>query len=172
MANPNNPHGLLWLGICFGGGQGHLGHLSKAASFASAIFRGDAVYRVAGGNLQNDITPGTTLLTGVTLNYGAASTLTDHAVMESPDAIYECQTLATMAAASMGKNANLSTSVAGNAVTKMSGMTIDDGTVATTATLDLHLIQSYQTLDNAYGAYARIEVMINKSRLSWGVAGV
>lgn len=171
MANNNNPHGLLPLGTGLSGGCLILEQYPKLAAYASAIFRYDAVNRVNGGNLQTGGVPGTTLYSGVAMDYSAASTAFNHTVIISPDAVFECQAAGTLNFAQMGQNANLLLN-AGSAISKLSGHAIDDTTVAVTATLDLHLLKAYATLDNAYGQYARIEVVFNKSRLANAVAGV
>jgi hypothetical protein len=173
MANANNPHGLLWLGVNLAGGACRLQDYSKVVGYGTAIFRGDVVNRVAGGAIQANITPGTTLITGVSLNYGAASTATTHTVIDTPDAIYEAQSGATgVVTANLGLNANLIISGAGSATTKMSGHLIDESTVAVTATLDLHLLKFYSDSLNVSGPYSRVEVVINKSRLANVAAGV
>jgi hypothetical protein len=173
MANINNPHGLMPLGTSLSGGPQAIQILQKVASNANAIYRYDPVARQADGSIGADsITPGTTLYSGVSLNYGAASTLTDQAVVISPDAIYEVQCDSTaIAAGDMGANANL-TLGAGSATTKMSGAVINGGSIATTSTLDLHLLGLFNIVGNAFGAYARIEVVFNKHRMAPGVAGV
>ncbi len=171
MANNNNPHGLQPLGTGLSGGPLILEAYNALAAYATAIFRYDAVNRVSGGGLQAGGVPGTVLYSGVSMEYGAASVLTTHNVIISPDALYECQAVTALTAAQMGLNANLILN-AGSITTKLSGHCIDDSTAAITGTLDLHLLKAYATLDNAYGAFARVEVVFNKSRLAALTAGV
>ena len=174
MANRDNPHGLRPLGRTLGGGCPFLVQFSKAVGYGTAIFRHDAVARAADGSIDKAITPGTTLYSGVALDYGAANTATDHLVIIDPTALYEAQDnddTDGIAAADLGLNANLELN-AGNATTKQSGHEIDESTVATTATLDVKLLALYNSADNEHGAWARIEIMFNKHRMNPAVAGV
>ena len=173
MANLNNPHGLRPLGINLAGGAPYFEQLSKLASYATAIFQYDAVNRVSGGAIQASATPGTTTYTGVAMNYGAASTATDHLVCTDPTALYEAQEdgSAGIAAADLGLNANL-VLTAGNTLTKISKHQIAGSTKAVTSTLDVHLLSLLAVPDNAFGNNARIEFVFNKHRYAPGVAGV
>ena len=177
MANNNNPHGFRPLGWCLGGGPPFIQSLQKAASYGTAIYPFDLVERATGGTIDTTITPGTTLMSGVALDYGALSTLTNHLVIVSADAILEAQddnhsADGGIVAANMGQNANCIVSVAGSLTLKQSGHQINSATVQTTSTLDLKLLQLLNVPDNAFGANARIEVIINKHRMNPGVAGV
>lgn len=162
------------LGLTIGGGAPFIDEFQKAASYATALFRYDAVNRVADNTIDTSATPGTTLYSGVVLDRGAASTATTHHVIVSPDALFEsqCSGATGLLAADMGLNANLILSGGGNAVTGQSGHQIDTTTLAATATLDMHLLGLFNVGDNAFGPYARIEVMFNKHRMAPGVAGV
>jgi hypothetical protein len=136
-----------------------------------AIFIWDAVNRVSGGALEVSITPGTTLISGVSMDYGALSTATDHIVMISPTAVYEAQDNAAtdgLVAANMGLNANLQLN-AGSAASHISGHEINETGIDVTATLDVHLLRLHPSPDNAYGANARIEIIINMHRMQRGV---
>lgn len=175
MANQNNPHGLRPLGISLSGGPSFIQTLIKAAANATAIFRQDVVARQSGGFIGADsITPGTTLLTGVTLDAGAALTQTSHLVVTSPDALYEAQSDgAGIVAANLGLNANLTYAAGATIGPKISGTVISTASAAVTSTLDVHLIQLYNdAVNNAFGLYSRIEVVINKQRYNGGTAGV
>lgn len=175
MSNANNPHGFRPLGFCLGGGPPVLQSFAKAVGYATAIFPFDLVQRAADGSIDTSITPGTTLISGVALDFGAASTATNHMVIISPDAMFEAQDNAGGAgilAVDLQLNANCIVSVAGNATSKLSGHQIADSTKATTSTLDLHLLQLLNVPENAFGPNARIEVVINKHRMNPGVAGV
>ena len=115
MANPNYPHGLRPLMTNIMGGAVSTVQFTKAASDATAIYRQDLVARQTGGNIGADsITAGTTLISGVSLDYGAASTLTNHLVVVDPGCLFEAQSdlsasggTASLAAAQMGQNAKL-----------------------------------------------------------------
>ncbi len=177
MANIDNPHGFRPLGICLSGGQPFIQSLAKAVGLGTAIYPYDLVARLADGSITSataSITPGTTLLSGVALDYGALSTATNHLVVASPDAIFEAQDNggAGILAADLGLNANCIVSVAGTLALKKSGHQIATSTADVTATLDLHLLKLLAVPDNAHGANARIEVVINKHRMNPGVVGV
>lgn len=171
MANIDAPHGLRPLGVTLSGGCPVLSTFSKAAGYGTAIFRGDAVNRVASGSIEASATPGTTLYSGVSLNYGAASTATEHTVITSPDAIFEAQADGSLAEADMGLNANLVLN-AGSALTRQSGHEIAAASAAVTATLDVKLLRKLAVPNNEYGANVRIEIAFNKHRLNPAVAGV
>jgi hypothetical protein len=178
VSNVNNPHGFRPLGFCFGGGPPFVETMSKAVGLATAIYPWDLVARLADGSITSatgSITPGTTLISGVAVDYGAASLATDHLVMTDPNAMFEAQDNAGGAgllAVDMGLNANVIVSVAGTLASKKSGHQIADSTKDVTATLDLHLLRLLNIPENAFGPNARIEVIINKHRMNPGVVGV
>jgi hypothetical protein len=179
MANVDFPHGLRPLGICLSGSPAVLlQELAKAVGLATAICVFDAVARLADGSISSraaDITPGTTLYSGVALNYGAASLATNHTVIVSPDAIFEAQgddgAAGTLDAADMGLNCNLLLT-AGDTTTKLSKHEIDASEKDVTNSLDVKLLGLLNVPDNAYGAQARIEIAFNKHRMAPGVAGL
>lgn len=120
-------------------------------------------------------TPGTTLWQGVSLNYGAASTLTAHYVADEPDLIMiaQCDGSTSISTAShVGKNANISQSTAGSTTTKQSGLQVSSSSIATTSTLDLRIYKVSGLNSNAEGANAIVEVLINKHELGQQTAGV
>jgi hypothetical protein len=176
MANVDFPHGIRPLGISLSGSPlMFYQSMKKVATYGTAIFVYDAVNRVADASIEASATPGTTLYSGVAMNYGAASTLTTHSVLVTPSAIYEAQGdtggSATLDEADMGLNANLILT-AGNATTHQSKHQIDASTKNTTYSLDVKLLQLLNVPDNAYGAQARIEIVFNAHRMSPAVAGV
>ncbi len=156
------------------GGQCQVREYTKDVSQATAIFIHDLVTREADGNIAPGGTPGTTLILGASLNHGAALTLSTHLVIISPGAIYEAQDnndTDGVAAADLGQNSNVEYNT-GGALTLLSGHEIDESSLNTTSTLDLKLLGLLTVPDNAHGANARIEVMINKHQLGQGVAGI
>lgn len=170
MANVDNPHGLLPV-YSMGGGPLQLEELSKAATYAVALYPGDAVARVADNTLQIPATPGTTRITGVNLGWGAASKATTHLVVVDPLQVFEAQADGSLLEADMGLNANLLYG-AGDATTLKSGHEINSATEDVTATLDVHLLKKLDLPDNAYGDYVRLEVLINKHRMASDAVGV
>jgi hypothetical protein len=156
------------------GGHPSVGYYQKDASESTAFYVGDVVNREADQYLADGGTPGTTTYQGVNLVFGAASTLTDHLVMDSPDALFEAQdddATTGLVLADMGLNANLIFG-AGSAYTQLSGHEIDQDTKNTTNTLDVHLLRILDAPDNAAGSHCRVEIVFNKHRLLPGVAGV
>lgn len=173
MANKNNPHGLRPLGVCQSGGAPVIEPFSKLAAYATAIFRNDAVNRAADSGIQTGGTPGTTLYSGVSLQYSPASTADTVLVMTSPDAIFEAQVNGSLVEADLGLNANLLLT-AGSALTKLSKHEINATGVATTGTLDVHLLRRHAVpvSQNDFGTNVRLEIVFNKHRMNPGVAGV
>ena len=178
MANVDYPHGLRPLGITLSGSPAVLFQtMKKIATLDTAIGVYDAVARLADGSISSkdaDITQGgTTLYSGVAMNYGAASALTSHSVLVTPDAIFESQgddgAAGTLDEADMGLNANL-------VLTAATGMQslheIDSSSKAVTQGLDVKLLQLLNVPSNAYGAQARIEIVFNQHRMSANVAGL
>src|ERR1041385_7613372 len=87
MANTDNPHGLMCVGTP--GRFGLIQLMSKVVGYGTAFYPGDVVSRVADGSLEIITTPGTTLITGVNLRHGAASTATNHEILVDPAALFE-----------------------------------------------------------------------------------
>lgn len=172
MANTNNVHGFRPLMRSLAGGPGAAclpAH--KLVGDATAIFIGDVVKKAASG--VNDticITAGTAAANalGVNLIYGAASVKTNHIVIPGFMQVFETQ-IDTIAAADLDKNAAL-VAGAGNASTHISGHSANG--VATTNTLDLHVVGLLRSPDNALGAFARIEVTFNNSQYGQQIIGV
>lgn len=173
-----------------GGAPFSVTEYAKPATDAQAIFLFDLVNKVTGGialpesptgyklpTIQSGYsgTPGTTLIVGAALAYGAASTQTFHPVTDEVDVIYlaQCKTGTTIASAShVGKNANYSTTTAGSTTTKLSGLTVDGATIATTSTLDVRIQKVAMISPNAEGDAAILEVTINKHFFAQGSTGV
>ena len=174
MPNTDNPHGFALIGRTQGGGSIELEEFDKDASESSAIFPNDLCHQQADGNIAPGGTPGTTIYTGVSMNYGAADTLTKHLLAAQPDALFEAQDnddSTGLLAVDMGQNAN-AVFGAGDAVRIKSGHEINISGHAATATLDLRLLRLHKAVDNAFGPHARIEVLINKHTRAYGAAGI
>jgi hypothetical protein len=110
-----------------------------------------------------------------TPQYRAASTGRYVLVSDDPNQIYEVQTSnGTLAVADVGLNASIAVA-AGSTSTGASGVTLDVGTAATTATLALRIVGFVQRPDNDNtAASSKVLVKINNSQLgaSTGTAGV
>lgn len=170
MANVNNPHGLRPLGRTLSGGFPACDTYQKAVGDAQALYEFDAVSRTA-GFVTGTSTPGTTLYTGVCLNQGLASTLTDHIVMTSPDSMFEAQNANVLTIANMGSNCNLvlnapTVTAPGAGYLGISAHVLD--VASNTNTKDMHMHRLYAVSDNAFGAFQRIEVSFNRHALVAG----
>jgi hypothetical protein len=187
LANTNLLFGFLAIGRD-GGGPLAAGQYAKVAAHAQAIFVGDIVSKSAVSaaapdaslpipgctSLQNG-TPGTTLWLGSSINYGAAATITDHWVFDTPDTVFIGQssdnTSITVAAAA-GKVAPFTTG-AGNAVTLKSTMGFTGAALATAISgCDIKVLRLHNRVGNAEGAYAVIECLIVKHFYAQGAVGV
>ena len=170
MANVDYPHGFRPVrhisGVPF-----QLEAFTKAASYGTALFIGDAVNQVADSTLETNGTPGTTLISGVCMNYGALSTLTDHLVIADPFVIFEAQTDGSLVTADQGLNANILYG-AGSTTTHISAYEINSATEDTTSTLDVKLLRLSPIHGNASGTNSVWEVQWNNHRRLAASAGV
>jgi hypothetical protein len=170
MSNVDWPHGLRLIGTQHGGPE-LIQRMYKDASQATAIFKNDVVAREADAFLAPGGTPGTTLYDGVALDYGAATTLTEHLVIVDPSAVFEAQSDASLVQADEGLNVNFLFG-AGNSLTKISGHELDSSTENTTGTLDAHILRILPMQNNDPGVNCRFEILINRHRRSPLSAGV
>ena len=96
------------------------------------------------------------------------------AVCDDPDVIFEIQEDTTSTpgqAAQMTKNANITVANPATGVV-VSGFTLNSGSYATTATLNVKVMQSVQRQDNVpYTAYQKLLVTINNHDFSGGTLG-
>lgn len=168
MANVNNPHGLRPLMRTHAGGQPQVEPYTKAAAYGSAIYKWDPVTLLAGvlNGPASGITPGTTRYLGVALNYSLASLLATMLVMDDPLALFEAQEdnsgASNAVAAKMGYNANLTTTAGATVTRDNSAVQVSGTSIATTSSLDVNILRLLNTPDNAYGAWARLELKFNK----------
>ena len=161
---------------------------AKPATDTNAIYQYDMLRKVAvaaqvlGENINspgcqtfNTGTPGTTLMIGPSLNFGAASTTTLHLVVDDQNAIHSAQTDGTTAitvAAAIGKNANVNNTAQTSSVYTVSAMQVNSSSIATTAGLDLRLLGVNRNINNYELANAVVEVLILKHQYAPGSAGV
>ena len=95
------------------------------------------------------------------------------AVADDPDLIFEMQedTGTTLTIASVGLNCSMTTE-SGSTVTGNSSVEIDGSEVAETGTLGIKLLRYVNREDNAVGAHAKWEVMVNKHSYGHGLGCV
>lgn len=181
MANANAPTGLTPKRLRNGSPwMGPARRYYHPATDATALFIGDPV--IIAGSADGDGTPtvtrataaGAGRITGVVVGfepsaainaagYGAASTGFYVLVCDDPNVLYEIQEDSVggaLAATSVGLNADL-IAASGSSATKQSGFMLDSSTAATTATLQLRIVQLEQRADNVIGDNAKWLVAIN-----------
>lgn len=185
MANLDNPSGFMPVMRSQAGGEISLMTYKKAAGYGTAIFAHDVVNQVADGTIERSITPATTLVSGVTLTPGAASTATEHRVIDDPFAIFIAQgdnngqakgvehAGSVLLEADAGLNCNVILR-ADTPLLQIGTDEIDASTKATTLGLDLKLLRRFNdgSGQNEYGAFSRWEVRFNNHRMAFGTAGV
>jgi hypothetical protein len=174
MANLDSPHGLIPL-YRRGGGPIVSNEYLKDLNGGTAIFIGDVVQREADQNIAPGGTPGSTLWLGVACNYGAASTQTNHQVVDDPDVVFEVQEdgdSAVWAEADNGLNCNFIFGT-GSSATFVSGHELDVSSKAVTATLDAKGLRRHGSLNNDYGlANVKLEIIFNKHLLIPNTLGI
>src|SRR3990167_1298248 len=107
-----------------------------------------------------------------TPQYRAASTLRYALVADDPDLLFVAEANATVTAALLGNNCEL-TIAAASTVTGMSAMQVDISVTGTTNTSALKLVEILQSSDNAIGTYNKVVVKINNHQMgSLGTLGV
>ena len=188
--NPNNPFGFRPV-MRTGGSPFSTTEYGKAAADTNTIFMFDMVCRSTGtappiperpdrflAVIESGYagTPGTSLWMGASMNYGAPSTGTPHMVTDEVDCIYIAQlktgTLFSTTSHAQ-KNANISLTTPGNALTKQSGMTVDGATIGTTASEDLRIQRLAMIGNNQEGQNCSIlEITINKHYFAQGSVAV
>lgn len=201
MANVNKPSGLTpkkYLGGADWDGKGYLYYIDQTDT--NAYYTGDLVDLTGTGSA--DGVPAVTLATagnpavGVLVGVGGINTkggpyvdpnnlngsLAIPAtkargytvlVVDDPQVIFEIQeSNGPMAVADIGLNANILYAAPANPVNVYSGTTMNSTGKATTSTLNLKVMRLVQRVDNALGAFAKWEVLINNHRYRTGVTGV
>ncbi len=200
MANNDASFGLRPVNAL---GQSYCGRINAyyvPASYATALYVGDAVVSVGDSNdnevrgkygpqtLQevNLASVNTGAITGAIVGfeplthqsttYGAASTERVVFVADDPYQLFEIQADGTVAADDIGLNASLIYTNSGSTVYGTSGAELDTGTTnapATTAGLQLKIHRLARKVDNdAASANSRVIVSINTHTLAHGEAGV
>jgi len=148
----------------------------KLVGYGTALFIHDCITRVASGlkytqAISAAITPGTTVIAGVNLIHGAASTATDHIIVPAAGyQVFEAQDNKDtdgIGVADVNKNFNVELN-AGSAITKISGHEIDESTLNTTNTLDAKLVGIFRSPDNLIDAsgWVRGECIFNRVQFS------
>lgn len=171
MANADKPKGFTIVG-----GPTRVREYTLAAA-NTAIGKGDLVTLTAAGVIDQSSASDTQIV-GVALEPAAANSGAAIRVNDHPDTIYMCQTDASSggggvdlnALTAMNLNADIAVTAASNGISKME---IDQDSGATTQTLPLKVLRLHKAVDNEFGDYNRLEVIINNHVFkSVGVVGV
>jgi hypothetical protein len=191
MANVNKPFGLRAIGnLSATGAQKQYGY-QIADNQSGAIFQGDLVTLKDGYIIK--FAPGThTAAVGVFngCNYidptsgkptwknyypgsvNITSGIITCEVLDDPNQLFLIQADGSVTRANLGKNADVTASTTGSTTTGVSNMTLDSATIATTAALNLKLVDLWFAPGNELGSYAVVVVKINEHLYgSAGVAG-
>jgi hypothetical protein len=187
MANNNWPFGFRPTMVNLTGGPVGVNEYAKTSSDATAIYAYDLLFRFTSSQVTQGLiigepqcrsfnagTPGTTLILGASLNYGAASTASWHSVIDDPQALFVAQcdgTTSITVASDAGANANVNNQLQTNG-TKISAMEVNSSTINTTNTLDLRIRDLVRTPQNSEGPNAVVEVLINKHFYAQGSTGL
>lgn len=89
-------------------------------------------------------------------------------VIDDPDVVFEVQADGAIAAADIGLNADF---VAADPIEGRSHFELDASTAAATVSLPLKIIRLVRREDNELGAFAKVEVMINKHAYGHATTG-
>jgi len=174
MANVDRPNGAMPIRNLDGSPyNGQYREYPVDSSNSTAVFVGDFIMRQADGNVA-PATAGSTQIIGVCVGvapdptnlerrYLPASTAGTVYVADAPDLIFEIQedsVGSNLAATDIGANADF-TAGTGSTTTGQSAHELDSSTV-TTGTANLRILRLMNQEDNAVGANARWEVLINE----------
>lgn len=178
MASTETPYGLRPVNMLGGQVMTHSIRLMRIASgYATSIFYGDLVQRVADGTIEKSTITTTSAMpntpVGVFLGveyedssglrnrqfYPASLTVDANTIIwayvcDDPDALFEVQADGTLDLTAMGANAAL-VQGAGSTTTGNSGVQLDASSVATTAALPLRIVdyvdkQGFSELGDAF----------------------
>jgi hypothetical protein len=184
MANTDAPKGAVPIKHLDGSPwNGALNEYLIASAYNTTIYFGDFVKMTATGKIELAAAGDTTNLGSfqgvnyrnssgevVFSKYWPASTATFNSedakalVVDQPDVIFEMQMDsdgATPSQADIGTNADFVSTHTGSTLTGLSKMEVDTST-CTTATANLRILRFVPKPDNAVGAYAKVEVLINE----------
>ncbi len=185
MANLDGPMGLQ--PINSPGGGVRLRRYPITASYATALFIGDPVVRVAAGTISRaTATAGNAVLgsaqgffdgDGQPQGFYVASSSDSWEVLVADDVdqefiIQEDNDSSNIAAADYGLNFALVATGAGSQTTNLSGWELDSDSGASTANEQMRLIGLHEVADNALGANAVFVVKINNHQGNQGIVGV
>lgn len=175
MATAATPYGLRPTKMIGGQPMSHgINRYKIASGYATSIFNGDLVKFVAAGTIEKDT--GTTTTTPIGVFVGCEYELTDEGlyhrqywpastsvktgttawayVVDDPDMLFEVQADGSVDQTALGANAAI-VQGAGSTSTGNSGVSLDQSTIATTATLPLRIVdfvdrEGFSAIGDAY----------------------
>jgi hypothetical protein len=170
MANVDNPHGFAPL-KSLGGGDMVAREYIKAAADGTRLGINDPVTFTGAVDTIEQYDQDDPIL-GVTLNFGAGTTLTNQSVILAfEDTLFEAQEDANMGKAAEGAGANTIAAVAANTTTGHSKFEISS--TAAAAVRDLHLYQVAPYIDNdGASTNARWFILFNDRQYANAIAGI
>lgn len=192
MANADIPKGFTPVRMLDGSPySANIRAFSTATGDATAIFLGDPVVlsgtsqtidgvvyadvdQAATGDVIAGVVVGVKPVTEASLTYRAASTQRILYVEIGQNVLYEIQEVSggtALAANDIGLNANFVVG-SGSTTTGYSGVELNNGTEATTNTLDVQIVDFANRADNEIGEHAKWLVRINRSQWANQVAGI
>lgn len=171
MANVDKPHGFRPI-YAIHGVSGTCGKYELAAA-NTAIGIGDLIGRTNAGVVDQAAATSVQVI-GVAAEAKAANSGGTILLYDGPFQVYEAQTDDGTGTLTAQTGVNLNADfVATAASAGMSRMEIDENSGAVTPTLPLVVLGLYEVVDNAFGEFNRLEVMINNHVLkSLGTTGI
>lgn len=184
MPNQDTPNGLKAVRH-YGGGEVRTNDYRIASGLAANIFTGDPVKTIGTGK-RITVCAATDAAVGVFqgvfyvaadgtptfARYWATGTVTSATVdavalvYDDPNILFEIQASDALVAADIGAVANYAAG-AGSTLTGISGFELDSASITVaTNTSTMKIIELVPRDDNAYGANARVHVLINKHELA------
>lgn len=167
MANINDAFGAL--PVKTEGKQSRVTYYTKKTG--AAIAQGDFVIADAAGNVTIATGGDGVTLLGVAAEYKASADVTEIAVYDDPEAVFEIQASADLAAADVFQNANIVATALDTALLQ-SKQALDSASLGTGATKQLKVLGLAKEPEAEFGSYAKVRVKINNHALRGGVAGV
>lgn len=185
MANVNSPFGLRPVRHMTGG-MIRLSEYSIASGYGTSLFYGDPVQMTGTGKNIAQSEAGNVDNIGVfggcryvdaqgnqvfSRTWPASTVATEIValVYDDPNIVFECQ-ISTIAAGDVGNLVDWAVGT-GTASTGVSGAYADESTKAT-SDKSLRILGLVPRVDNAYGAYAKVEVVFAEHVLKGVIAGV
>ncbi len=167
MANINDAFGAK--PVKTEGKQGRVGYYTKKTG--AAIGEGDFVIADAAGNVTIATGGDGVTLLGVAAEFKGASDVSEIAIYDDPEAVFEIQASAALAAADVFQNANIVATALDTALNQ-SKQALDSASLGTGATKQLKVLGLSKEEGAEWGSYAVARVKINNHALRGGVTGV